>query len=414
MKKVWIFQTGEPIHFDQVQLRPMRAMNLTDKLLKKNCVVTVWTANFSHQFKEKRFKTKTVKAYKNFTIRYIESPGYSENISLARLFDHLILGLNLFFALLKEKERPDIAFVGFPPIEFAFFASFWLNLKRVPYVIDVKDQWPDIFISTLKGIKRKIIKFLLLPYFLMSIYSMKNATAFCSMSNKFINWIHRFANITKIKKSIAVPLSSNTFSCSNNALFSAKYLKQNKLSADTINILFIGSLSHIFDFDTVIKCMILAKQKKLKIKLILCGLGHQHQKLKTIAEEHRLDILFIGWVSPKEIIALSSISSVAIAPYKNTPDFLASIPNKIADYLSLGLPIFSPLGGEVKRLIINKRAGFFYRQRDYKELLKKIIFISKHKAARDKIYENNINLFNQKFNSDQAYNDLAKFLIELA
>ena len=81
--------------------------------------------------------------------------------------------------------------------------------------------------------------------------------------------------------------------------------------------------------------------------------------------------------------------------------------------MSLGLPIFSPLGGEVKRLIINRGAGIFYKQRDYRELLKKIIFMSKHKVIRDKICENNINLFNEKFNSDLAYNDLAKFLIEL-
>jgi len=389
----------------------MRAMNLADKLIKKNCLVTIWTSNFSHQFKEKRFKSSAIKTHKNLTIRYIDSPGYSENISLARLFDHFILGLNLFLSLLKEKEKPDIAFVGFPPIEFAFFASFWLKQKKVPYVLDVKDQWPDIFLSNLKGIKRKLFKFFLLPYYILSIYSMKNATAFCSMSNKFIDWIYHFADIAKRKESISVPLSSDTFSEKKNALLIKKYLNRNKLSARTTNILFIGSLSQVFDFDTVINCMILAKRKNFKIKFIICGLGHQYSKLSLLAKENDLDILFLGWVPTQEIIALSSISTIAIAPYKNTPDFLASIPNKISDYLALGLPIFSPLGGEVKKLIDNKGAGFFYKQLDYKGLLKDLIFISNNKAIKDKISKNNIKLFNEKFNSNSAYNDLAEFIM---
>ena len=46
MKKVWIFQTGEPIHIDKNNMRPMRAINLADYLIQNNCCVTLWSSNF--------------------------------------------------------------------------------------------------------------------------------------------------------------------------------------------------------------------------------------------------------------------------------------------------------------------------------------------------------------------------------
>ena len=35
MKKIWIFQAGEPLHIDGSDSRPMRAMNLANFFVKK-------------------------------------------------------------------------------------------------------------------------------------------------------------------------------------------------------------------------------------------------------------------------------------------------------------------------------------------------------------------------------------------
>ena len=73
-------------------------------------------------------------------------PGYKKNISFGRLWDHYLLGRNLKRVLSKQTEKPDVAFVGFPPIEFAYEAAAWLKKNKLPFMLDVKDQWPDIFI----------------------------------------------------------------------------------------------------------------------------------------------------------------------------------------------------------------------------------------------------------------------------
>ena len=49
--RIWIFQTGEPLHIDNDFSRPMRAMNLADKLVAEGHDVTLWSSSFYHQKK---------------------------------------------------------------------------------------------------------------------------------------------------------------------------------------------------------------------------------------------------------------------------------------------------------------------------------------------------------------------------
>ena len=93
---VWLLQTGEPLHIDSGNPRPMRAMNLSNKLVEAGHKVVLWTSAFSHQGKFHRFKQfKVIKLSENLEIRLIPSCGYQRHIGLSRLFDHAQLGWNL-------------------------------------------------------------------------------------------------------------------------------------------------------------------------------------------------------------------------------------------------------------------------------------------------------------------------------
>ena len=60
-----------------------------------------------------------------------------------------MLGWRLSQLLKRENTPPDVAFIGYPPIEIAAVMTRWLTQKNVPCMLDVKDQWPTIFIDAL-------------------------------------------------------------------------------------------------------------------------------------------------------------------------------------------------------------------------------------------------------------------------
>ena len=143
-KNFLIFQTAEPTHFEN-DYAPMRLISLADFLINNGHKVTIITTLFFHQ--KKKFRNfKTEKKYKINGINYffITSPGYFKNISFKRLFDHFILANNLKKKLNSIKNI-DYVFIGFPPIETSYVLSSWCYRNNIPYTLDFKDDWPEIF-----------------------------------------------------------------------------------------------------------------------------------------------------------------------------------------------------------------------------------------------------------------------------
>ena len=124
---ICIFQTGEPLHIDIGNYRPMRAMLLADELLKEGNKVTIISSSFFHQRKIFRSKSfKKVNLQENFSIILIPSLGYKKHIGFKRLFDHIFLSINLYQFLRNNKKfKPDKVFIGYPPIESSFVIMNW-------------------------------------------------------------------------------------------------------------------------------------------------------------------------------------------------------------------------------------------------------------------------------------------------
>ena len=191
---VWIFQTGEPLHIDGNHVRGMRAMNLADSLLSNGHSVTIWTSSFVHYEKKHRSKSfKKISVGKNLKICLVPSLGYEKHIGFRRLLDHFQLAYNLRKQLKKEKVVPDVAFVGYPPVEFAYIASAWLKHKGIPFMLDAKDQWPHIFLDPVPKTLRPLARIMFAPYFYLGQMAMRNASSFCSMTQSFLNWMEEFS-----------------------------------------------------------------------------------------------------------------------------------------------------------------------------------------------------------------------------
>ena len=88
----------------------MRAISLTNKLIKNGHKVTLITSSFFHQRKKFRSKKQKNKVNKFLDIILIKSPGYKKHIGLKRIIDHISLALNLKNYLEENKTLNRIKF----------------------------------------------------------------------------------------------------------------------------------------------------------------------------------------------------------------------------------------------------------------------------------------------------------------
>lgn len=408
---VWIVQTGEPLHCDKGISRGMRAMNTADVLVQAGHAVTIWSSDFYHQEKKHRFgKSTTIYISDSLTIKLIPSCGYTKNVSLRRFKDHRELAKN-FLKEIKTEPLPGVAMVGFPPIEIAHAAVDYLNSHNIPVLLDVKDQWPDIFSDAVPSIVRPFAKLILRKLHKQSVETMSKATALSAMSNGFLEWSTNRAGRNVSKHDLVCPLTTPTPHVSENDLEEAKlWWKSIGIEpTEKLRLLFVGSLSRQFDFKTALEGIRLAKESGVDVELVVCGTGELEEGLKRDFSDENA-IVFAGWVDYPKYKTLADMSDVSLAPYIPSEAFQLSIPNKIIDALSFSLPVLTPLGGEVGELIDMFNVGWIYKEGSASSVSGLLCKIKSDTKVVGGKSECALALYCSNFDSEVVYQELALFL----
>ena len=361
---VWIFQSGEPIHSDSGEVRPMRAINLSHALIKRNHKVVLWTSAFYHQERFHRSRVfKRIKYNENLQINLIPSIGYKKNIGLGRLIDHAHLAINLIKELSKPiQEKPNIAFIGYPPIETAAVLTFWLKRNNIFTFLDIKDQWPSLFVEAFPKFLKPISKVFLSPYYFLGRKSILNASAITSTSEGYTAWALNFAKREKNCFDTELPLVSQKLVFSDKEMQLAKKWWQNKdIDLEIKNkFCFVGNINYSYDFSLIKEAAEYFQDKKTNCQFIICGKGDQFEELKKLFEGLS-NTFFPGWVNQIQTASLMKGCVASIAPYKDIKNFNTNLTNKFIDSFSNNLPVLTNLTGEIKRIYEKEKVILFCR-----------------------------------------------------
>lgn len=413
--KIWILQTGEPLPTDGGAPRPMRAMNLASSLTEHGHHVVLWSSAFYHQEKRHRCNEfRQIPVSDRLTVNLIPSPGYSRNIGPDRLYDHAVLGWNLRKLLSGGSfDPPDVAFVGFPPIEAAAVMVRWLRRRQVPVMVDAKDQWPTIFLEPLPAFLRPLGHLALLPYFYLANRSFREASAFCSMSDEFIDWMCRLSGRPRCGLDHAAPLTSPLGSVSQEDLSSARswWLERGVDTSKDRRVSFVGSLSSAFDFSVVAQLAKRCAYRGLDVQFVICGHGDEYPVVAEMMSGLS-NVVMPGWIDSPKITALMHGSRAIMAPYINNDAFSRSVPNKIVDGLSTGRPILTTLHGVTAQLLKEHRLGVGSVSED--ELFGELERLILDEGYFEEVSRRATRLYEDRFSFRKVYGDLVDVLVRLA
>jgi glycosyltransferase involved in cell wall biosynthesis len=331
-------------------------MNLAKALVERGHRVTIWSTDFYHQEKRHRFgRDSVIDVSEALQVRLIHSCGYRRNIGISRFVDHAQLGLR-FRRLAGKAPLPDIAVVGFPPIEIAAAAVGFCRRHGVPSVLDVKDLWPDLFEDPAPAPARPAIRTLLAPLHRLAVRAIRNSDAVCAPSLGFMNWARAKAGISPRPDDFVAPLTSPRYLIGEAELCEAgTWWDSMGVPADgRPRAAFVGSMSRSFDFDTMLSSA--RSPAGARWQWVVCGEGEELARCK-LQVNGLPNVVFPGWIDRPKIQALLSRSTVGLAPYRSIPNFELNICNKVYDYLEAGLPVVSPLRGDLLELLAREGVG---------------------------------------------------------
>ena len=172
---------------------------------------------------------------------------------------------------------------------------------------------------------------------------------------------------------------------------------------------FFGTMGRQFELETVIKAAKILQTVNKNIKFVLCGSGDNLVCYKELASDCS-NIIFPGWVQAYHIWTLMRLSSVGLAPYYSSNDFMRSYPNKSIEYLSAGLPVVSSLKGLLQELLENNNCGITYENGNAEQLAKILMGLYEEPEILKTMSANALSLYKERFVAEKVYSDMIEHL----
>ncbi len=409
--KVWILHAGWDVAADASQ-RLMRYGSLAKALAENGHQVVQWAPAFNHFTKKLWFEhDHSLQVSDGHEIRFVYAKGYSKNVSLQRFRFYRTLARR-FREQAGELPQPDVIVAGIPSVEWCYEATQYGIDRQVPVVIDVRDLWPDVFLTAIPERLRKPGRCLLFPWFSKMKTACQNAAGICGVSQEYVNWGLRQAEgeagfgdrVFPLGFSVPEAAESERGRC-------LKEIHDRGIDSSRLICLFSGQFEKSYDLETVIEAARKVETAAPGATMfVMCGEGSKSQALQQQAGSLR-NIVFMGWCEADFLAVMNSISDVGLVAYGERA--LQSLPNKPFEYLSGGNALVSCLSGELPDIIRNNDCGYTYAPGDSDRLASILLQLASNPVRLQELKANSEQLFGSRYQMKNISSEFSSYLEQI-
>jgi glycosyltransferase involved in cell wall biosynthesis len=286
---------------------------------------------------------------------------------LHRIFSFFSFMVSSFIAGLRVK-KVDIVWGTSPPIFQSITAWALANIKRTPFLLEIRDLWPAFAIAV--GVLRQ--PFIIMASEWLERFLYQHADLVVVNSPGFINHT-RERGAEKVE---LVPNGSDT------SMFNPQKIDLESTRSSSFPekfvALYAGAHGMSNDLEVVLQAAVILSERP-DILMILLGDGKEKPALQDLAREMALSNLqFLPPIPKNEMPTALAAADACIAILKPIPLYGTVYPNKVFDYMAAGKPVLLAMEGVIREVIEAAGAGLVIPPGDPAALAKGIIYLADH------------------------------------
>lgn len=302
---------------------------------------------------------------------------YSNKLRVvARLWCWAKFAMLALWVCLREK-RPDLVFATSTPLTVGIPGRIGAALKRVPYVFEVRDLWPEDLLDAGR-IKPG------LQYWLW-----ERLEKFCYAKAKKILLVSQGFHNRLLERGFDAARLQTILLGADGSLFESAqpdhaFMEQQGLGGKTIAI-YTGAHG---DANGLFQLLDAAERLKSRpdIAIVLMGEGKMKEALRTAARERGLtNVYLIDPVPKHRLPGVLRAAHIGLMILKQIMRPRWVTPNKIFDYMFAGLPSIVNFAGTTADMIETDGAGVASNPGDADDLAAKIRHWADHPAEREAV-----------------------------
>ncbi|HGH6709240.1 TPA: glycosyltransferase [Neisseria meningitidis] len=308
---------------------------LAERLSQSHDVLLI-TSRFRHYDKSfRRHEDAAATSNGRLRVKLLDEPGYRKNVSLARVASHRVFVRNLARWLHSpQAAEQDIVYSAYPLM--ATNLLLGKHKARLGYklIVDVQDVWPESFSSVVPFLKK--VPHNLLPFASRANQAYRYADALVAVSQTYLD---------RAKETNPNVPGEVVYIGADFPKLDAAPAKD--FGDDKTRFFYLGTLSYSYDVETVCKGVLKLLDADENVELHIMGGGPDLDRLKQYACD---DIKFYGYIPYAEMMSVAKGCDIAINAIQSYS--MASITNKLSDYMALQKPILnSQVNDEVAKVL---------------------------------------------------------------
>ena len=270
--------------------------------------------------------------------------------ALRRIANYVSFAFSAAFIGALLVKPADVMYVYHPPATVGFAASVIGMVRRIPFVYDIQDLWPDTLAATGMLNNPSILK--LVDSGCRFIY--RHAAKIVVLSPGFKEML-----ITRGVPAKKIEVIYNWCDEANIQRKCATTGLDKKLGlSGKFNIIFAGTMGKAQALDSVLDAAKMISISQPKVQFVFVGGGIDVDRLKKKTGDMRLpNVCFLPRMPMQEIGSVIPCADVLLVHLRDDPLFKITLPSKTQAYMAAGRPILMAVRGDAASLLENAKAG---------------------------------------------------------
>ena len=271
--------------------------------------------------------------------------------------------------------------IGTSPQFFTVCAAYVVSLfKRIPFVFELRDIWPES-IKAVGAMNDSIIIRILEK---IELFLYRKADLIVSVTHAFKKTlVERGIDGQKIHIiTNGVDISRFCKAEKDSTLVDQLGL-QNKFVAG-----YVGTHGMAHHLETILQAAVIAQEKNKDIKFLMLGNGARKQELVDLAKNMKLDnIIFIDSVAKEDVARYWSLLDISIIHLKKIELFTSVIPSKLFECMAMGIPVLHGVQGESAKIVADNKVGYIFEPENEKQLYELLVELKQNKTVYQGFHE---------------------------
>lgn len=305
-------------------------------------------------------------------------------------------------------SRPEVVIATSPQL-LVGLSGWWLaRTKRVPFVFEVRDLWPESLTAVGMGGPGSILHKILAK---IAGFLYRNSDHIVVVTPAFKEHLIRHWRVGPEKISVVENGVETT-------LFSprrvAPQLRKELGAEGKFVVSYIGTMGMAHGLETLVEVAGLLQHSHPEILLLLVGEGADKERILTEARSKDLNnIKFVGQQPRETVPAYVAASDVCLVLLKNAELFKTVIPTKMLEFMSCARPVVLNVEGESRRVLESARAGISVPPDDASAIAEAILQLAGNATLREVMGTNGRRFILEHFSREETARTYVGVLEEL-